>query len=132
MGSQSEQSLLRETLVLRRERCHGDGHSHWRPTAGPPYDWAPTPAITPQAIPGRNSAAVVGATLGSVSLFMSVLPIIGVLAWVLAPIGLVSSTAGLLVGMSRRVGRFGATWGLLTSGLALLICAAWVALLLAI
>lgn len=83
-------------------------------------------------MPCRNNAAVVGATLGSVSLFMSVLPVIGIVSWVLAPIGLISSTVGLLVGMSRRVGRFGATWGLLTSGLALIICVAWVALLLAI
>lgn len=83
-------------------------------------------------MPCRNTAAVVGVTLGSVSLFISLLPIVGILAWVLAPIGFVSSTVGLLVGMSRRVGRFGATWGLLSSALALLICVAWLALLRAI
>lgn len=80
----------------------------------------------------RNNAAVVGATLGTVALFMSLLPLIGILAWVIAPIGLISSAVGILVGMARRVGRFGAWWGLLTSGMALLVCTAWVALLLAI
>jgi hypothetical protein len=80
----------------------------------------------------RNNAAVVGATLGSVSLFLALLPLIGIVAWVLAPIGLLSSAAGLLVGFSRKVGRVGAMWGLLTSGLALLVCLAWTALFLAL
>jgi hypothetical protein len=80
----------------------------------------------------RNNAAVIGATLGSVSLFLSLLPLIGIVAWVLAPIGLLSSGIGLLVGASRKVGRVGALWGLLTSGVALLVCMAWLALVLAI
>jgi hypothetical protein len=80
----------------------------------------------------RNNAAVIGATLGSVSLFLSLLPLIGIVAWVLAPIGLLSSGIGLLVGASRKVGRVGALWGLLTSGVALLVCMAWLALLLAL
>jgi hypothetical protein len=80
----------------------------------------------------RNNAAVVGATLGSVSLFLSLIPLIGIVAWVLAPIALLTSTAGLAVGLARKVGRVGAIWGLLTSGLALLICVAWTALVLAL
>jgi hypothetical protein len=80
----------------------------------------------------RNNAAVIGATLGSVSLFLSLLPFIGIVAWVLAPIGLLSSGIGLLVGASRKVGRVGALWGLLTSGVALLVCMAWLALVLAL
>jgi hypothetical protein len=80
----------------------------------------------------RNNAAVVGATLGSVSLFLALIPLIGVVAWVLAPIGLMSSVVGLIVGASRKVGRVGALWGLLTSGAALLVCLAWAALLLAL
>ena len=80
----------------------------------------------------RNNAAVVGATLGSVALLMSVVPIIGILAWVIAPIGGVTSMVGLSAGISRRTGRFAATWGLLTSGAALAICMAWLGLLLAI
>jgi hypothetical protein len=80
----------------------------------------------------RNNAAVIGATLGSVSLFLALLPLIGIVSWLLAPIGLVSSGIGLFVGMARKVGRVGAVWGLLTSGLALLVCMAWTALILAL
>ncbi len=90
------------------------------------------PAQQPPRIVMRNNAAVVGATLGSVSLFLSLLPLVGIVAWVLAPIALLSSGVGLVVGMARRVGRVGALWGLLTGGLALLVCMAWTALVLAL
>jgi hypothetical protein len=90
------------------------------------------PAAQPPRIVMRNNAAVVGATLGSVSLFLALLPVIGIVAWVLAPIALVSSGVGLLVGLRRRVGRVGALWGLLTGGLALVVCLAWAALVLAL
>ncbi len=89
------------------------------------------PAAAPPVLVRSNNPAVIGATLGSVSLFLSLLPLIGIVAWVLAPIGLVSSAIGLLVGTSRKVGRAGALWGLVTSGVALLVCMAWLALLLA-
>lgn len=106
----------------------GSAPLHGAPT------WSQIPPFVPQAGPPalvmRNNAAVIGATLGSVSLFLSLLPLIGVVAWILAPLGLVSSGIGLLVGVSRRVGRVGALWGLLTSGVALVVCMAWAALLL--
>ncbi len=126
----------------------------WGAVQGTPYGWAPAPAweLAPRAPLGstfppaygplgvdarpvivmRNNAAVVGATLGSVALLMSVVPIIGILAWVIAPIGGVTSMVGLSAGISRRTGRFAATWGLLTSGAALAVCIAWLGLLLAI
>ncbi len=105
--------------------------AHQAPTAWsqvPPFI---TPA-TPTVLVMRNNAAVVGATLGSVSLFLSLIPLIGIVAWVLAPIALLTSAAGLAVGLARKVGRVGAIWGLLTSGLALLICIAWTALAMAL
>lgn len=126
----------------------------WDAASRTPYGWAPAPAweVAPRAPLGstfapaygplgvearpvivmRNNAAVVGATLGSVALLMSFLPIIGILAWVIAPIGGVSSMVGMSAGISRRTGRLAATWGLLTSGAALAVCMAWLGLLLAI
>jgi hypothetical protein len=102
----------------------------------PASAWSQVPPFVAPAAPPvlvmRNNAAVIGATLGSVSMFLSLIPLIGIVAWVLAPIGLLSSGIGLLVGTSRKVGRVGALWGLLTSGVALLVCLAWVALLLAL
>jgi hypothetical protein len=98
--------------------------------------WSQVPPFVPASVPPvlvmRNNAAVVGATLGSVSLFLSLIPLIGIVAWVLAPIGLLSSGVGMLVGVSRKVGRVGALWGLLTSAVALLVCIAWAALLVAL
>lgn len=109
----------------------------WSPTVVPGASaWSQVPSFLPPVAPPvlvmRNNAAVVGATLGSVSLFVSLIPLIGIIAWVLAPIGLLSSGIGLLVGASRRVGRVAAVWGLLASGGALLVCMAWAALILAL
>jgi hypothetical protein len=110
--------------------------------ASPVRGWGPPPpgSQVPPFLPGagepgviiRNHPAVVGATLGSAALFLSLLPIVGLLAWLLAPIGLISSGCGLVIGMSRGAGRVGALWGLVTSGLALAICALWVALVIAL
>lgn len=88
------------------------------------------PPTTPPVLVMRNNAAVVGATLGSVSLFLALIPIVGLVSLLLAPIGLITSGVGLLVGLARRVGRAGAIWGLLTSGLALLVCLGWTMLFL--
>lgn len=113
------------------------GPAGWAGTPTHPASaWSQVPPFMPPTAPPvlvmRNNAAVIGATLGSVSLFLSLLPLIGIVAWVLAPIGLLSSGIGLLVGASRKVGRVGALWGLLTSGVALLVCMAWLALVLAL
>jgi hypothetical protein len=100
-----------------------------------PTAWSQVPPFIPSAPPVlvmRNNAAVVGATLGSVALFLSLLPVLGIVAWLIAPVGLLTSTVGLFVGMARRVGRVGALWGMATSGLALAICLAWTALVLAL
>lgn len=112
--------------------------SDWRMAVAQqaPTAWSQVPPfIAPTAPPVmvmRNNAAVVGATLGSVSLFLSLIPLIGIVAWILAPIALLTSAAGLVVGMARKVGRVGAVWGMLTGGLALLVCIAWTALVLAL
>ena len=102
---------------------------------GPPPSWSTVPPWSTTAAPPVHRPQQRGrrGRDARVGLVVPVaLPLIGVVAWVLAPIGLLSSAVGLFVGMGRRVGRVGALWGLATSGLALLICLAWVALLLAI
>ena len=112
--------------------------SDWRDAVvhGAPTAWSQVPPFVPAAPPPvlvmRNNPAVVGATLGSVSLFLALIPLVGLVSLVLAPIGLLSSSAGLLIGLSRRVGRVGAIWGIMTSGLALLVCLAWTSLLFAL
>ena len=93
---------------------------------------AALPDVAQTLAEARRNPAVVGATLGSASLFLSLIPLIGLASLLLAPIGLLSSGVGLLLGLSRRVGRVGAVWGLMTSGLALVVCFGWVSLLLAL
>jgi len=149
-----------DTIVLSAAPPPAPAQQHWatpppawQPAPPSPAAWQPQPTMPPYpyatgyasgaagpwAAPGgapviimRNNAAVIGATLGSVTLFLSLIPLIGIVAWILAPVGLVASGIGLLVGMSRKVGRAGALWGLVTSGAALLVCLAWTALLLAL
>ena len=112
--------------------------SDWRDAVvhGAPTAWSQVPPFVPATPPPvlvmRNNPAVVGATLGSVSLFLALIPLVGLVSLILAPIGLLSSTAGLVIGLSRRVGRVGAVWGIMTSGLALLVCLAWASLLIAL
>lgn len=79
---------------------------------------------------GRNNCAVVGATVGSLALTISLLPLFGLISWLLAPLGLLISAVGLVVGLVRRTGRVGAIWGLGTSLAALVVCIGWVLLLL--
>jgi hypothetical protein len=146
--------LTHDTLALPRQPAlprppapHGLPGAPAEPVAWDPAGWSRSvmpgasgwsqvppflPATPPPVLVMRNNAAVIGATLGSVSLFVSLIPLIGIIAWVLAPLGVVASTLGLLVGVSRKVGRVGAVWGLLTSGGALVVCMAWAALLLAL
>lgn len=128
--------LAHDTVALPRTRppAPWDEQSWRREPVHVGSAWSQVPPLVggPPVLIMRNNAAVVGATLGSVSLFLALIPLIGVVAWVLAPIGLMSSVVGLVVGASRKVGRVGALWGLLTSGAALLVCLAWAALLLAL
>lgn len=132
-----------DTIVLGDTRGAGSAttgpgqHPGWPSAHRAPVAWSHVPPFVPPSLPPTvvvrsNNAAVVGATLGSVSLFLSLIPLLGLVAWVLAPVALLTSGVGLLVGVARKVGRVGAIWGLLTSGLALVVCFAWLALVLAL
>ena len=138
-----------DTIVLGDTRAPGSAPADWQAggwqqagwraamAQGAPTAWSQVPPFVspspqPTVLVMRNNAAVVGATLGSVSLFLSLLPVIGIVAWLLAPIALLTSAVGLVVGVVRTVGRVGAIWGLVTSGMALVVCFAWLALVLAL
>jgi hypothetical protein len=97
----------------------------------PTGNWYPRPVAPPAKFVVRhNNFAVVGATLGSISLFLALIPVFGMVAWLLAPVGLMVSGIGLLVGLWRHSGRLGASYGLVTSGLALAVCFCWLLLVL--
>jgi hypothetical protein len=87
--------------------------------------WYPPVVIYPVR---HNNFAVIGATIGTASLFISLLPVFGVLSWLLAPLGLVASTVGLGVGLFRGAGRAGALLGIAASSVSLALGLGWLLL----
>ncbi|HEX8554083.1 MAG TPA: hypothetical protein VF695_05200 [Sphingomonas sp.] len=63
--------------------------------------------------------------LGIIALVLSIIPIIGFVSWILAPLAIIFGIIGL-----NRAGapKGGAIAGLATGGVALLICLAWATL----
>lgn len=72
--------------------------------------------------PQGNGLAVASLVLGILSILFAWIPIIGMIAWILAPLGLVLG----LVGLGKPAGRGMAIAGSVCSGIGLLICLLWV------
>ena len=70
-----------------------------------------------------NGLAVASLVLGIVGLLLALVPVIGFISWILAPVGLILG----FIAMGKPTGKGLAIGGLVTSGLALLVCIAWVA-----
>ena len=77
------------------------------------------PAI---AQPSNNGLAVASLVLGILSIIFGWIPIIGLISWILAPIGLVLG----LVALNTGAGRSTAIAGSVCSAVGLLICLLWV------
>lgn len=69
-----------------------------------------------------NSMGTAAMVVGIIALVMSFIPIIGLIAWILAPLALILGIVGL-----NRAGapRGGAIAGIATGGVALVICMLW-------
>ena len=91
-----------------------DPHSHFdRPL---PYQaGAPTTG---------NSAGTAALVMGIIALVCSFIPVIGLLSWLLAPAAIVTGA----IGMGKEP-RGSAIAGLVTGGIALVICILWVVVL---
>ena len=87
-----------------------------------PYNAGQNIHVHTQAQPQGNGLAVASLVLGILSILFAWIPIIGMIAWILAPIGLVLG----LVGLSKPSGRGMAIAGSICSGIGLLICLLWV------
>ncbi len=72
--------------------------------------------------PQSNGLAVASLVLGILSILFAWIPIIGLIAWILAPLGLVFG----LVALGKPVGKGMAIAGSICSGIGLLICLLWV------
>lgn len=93
----------------------------------------PEPARTPVRpvpyYPEPSSADGAGAAtaslvLGILGLICSIIPIIGLISWLLAPTALITGVIGLKSQSARGL----AIGGLVTGGLALLVCLLWLLL----
>jgi len=74
-----------------------------------------------------NGLATASLVLGILSLVTVWIPFFGMIAWILAPLGLIFG----LVALNKPIGRGMAIAGAVCSGLGLLGCIAWVLLLVA-
>ena len=93
------------------------------PTSPPPYEPSSyTPAPAHQE---GNGMAVASLVLGILSVLTAWIPILGLVAWILAPLGLIFG----FLAINKPNGKGLAIGGLITSGLGLLICILWVTFL---
>ncbi len=88
----------------------------------------PPPAYAAAPAHQSNGMAIASLVLGILALLMSLIPFIGVIAWILAPLGLIFG----FIAIGKPSGKGMAIGGLITSGLGLLICIGWVTFLSAV
>ncbi|MEJ6788558.1 hypothetical protein BrevBR_03305 [Brevundimonas sp. BR2-1] len=72
--------------------------------------------------PQGNGLGVASLVLGILSIVFGLIPVIGLISWILAPVGLVLG----LVALGKPTGRNMTIGGLVTSGIGLMICILWV------
>lgn len=72
--------------------------------------------------PQSNGLGVASLVLGILSIVFGLIPVIGLISWLLAPIGLVLG----FVALGKPTGRSVTISGLVTSGIGLAICILWV------
>ncbi|MFC5061512.1 hypothetical protein [Actinomycetospora atypica] len=95
----------------------------------PQYGWGQVPAggvpVPPPA--PRNGLATGGFVVALIGAVFALIPFIGVISWVLSPVGLVLSIVGIVVASKHGVGRGLAIAGAVLGVIGLLICMVWVA-----
>lgn len=72
---------------------------------------------------GGNGMGLAAMIIGIVGMLLALIPIIGFISWILAPLAIVFGLIGL-----NRSGKGFAITGIITGGLGLLICIAWLGL----
>ncbi|NMO91818.1 DUF4190 domain-containing protein [Actinomycetospora sp. TBRC 11914] len=117
----------------------GAPQQHQSPQYGIPQQFAPTWSQYPVApqqphIPAQrshptppqsNGLATAGLVVAIIGAVFSFIPLVGTVAWVLAPIGLVLSVVGLVKSRSARSGRGKSVAGIMLSVIALIMCVLW-------
>lgn len=80
-------------------------------------DYNPQPAAPPS-----TGLAIGSLVVGIIALLLAIIPIIGMLSWILAPAGLIMG----VLAVNKPAGKGLAIGGIVTSVLALLVCILWV------
>ncbi len=101
----------------------GHGAPQYPPRYATPHPSSPLP-VQPSPVPPRqsNGIATAGLVVGVIGAVLSFIPVVGTVAWVLAPIGLVLSVVGLVRSGRARNGRGSSIAGIVLSLVALLLC----------
>jgi hypothetical protein len=91
----------------------------------PPWTPQGMPAVAPQP---TNNAATTGFVIGLTATVIAIVPILGTVSWLLAPVGIVFAIVGLTraTPSNGTVGRNKAIWGIVLGLVALVICTIYV------
>lgn len=106
-----------------------DGSQHGQYGHPSQYGWVQMPAggvPVPPPEP-RNGLATAGFVVALIGAVFALIPLIGIVSWVLSPVGLVLSIAGVVAATRHGVGRGLAIAGVVLGVVGLLICMVWVA-----
>lgn len=99
-----------------------------QPIPATPYGYVQQPWSAPaSAQPASNGLATGGFVVALVGAVLAFVPLLGVVAWVICPIGLVLSIVGLTVAVKRGAGRGLAIAGVVLGAAGLLVCFLWLA-----
>ncbi|WP_018331135.1 DUF4190 domain-containing protein [Actinomycetospora chiangmaiensis] len=108
-----------------------DGSQHGQYGHPSQYGWVQMPAggvpVPPPA--PRNGLATAGFVVALIGAVLALIPIIGIVSWVLSPVGLVLSIVGIVAASKSGIGRGLAIAGAVLGAVGLLICMIWVAVI---
>ena len=93
------------------------------PPQQPPYGYGPPAGgYFPPPAPPTNGMATAGFVVALVGAVLSFIPIMGTVAWLLAPVGLVLSIVGLVKANTAQTGRGKSIAGIVLAAVALIMC----------
>lgn len=84
----------------------------------------PRPQVQPIQSGDSNGMALAAMIIGLVAVLLALIPIIGFISWILAPLAIVFG----IIGKNKPSGGGFAWTGIISGGVALLICVAWLML----
>lgn len=84
----------------------------------------PRPQVQPVQSGDSNGMALAAMIIGLIAVLLALIPIIGIISWILAPLAIVFG----IIGKNGATGGGFAWVGIISGGVALLVCIAWLML----